>query len=840
MIGAKIMLLMLEGDVNVSLGKLLKAQSLYEEANLLAKQEGESDDTQATIYIKMQSCLHVQGHNQEAIDNLTPLLTKSTLSLSVQAILKRTLGKAYSSAANWHLGEIYLTEAVEMAERLGDVVKAAEWKGELGRVYRSAGLHKKALEFQYSAYEAALARGDIARVASASGYIGFTNYSFTRPKCNEAIKYLCTRYLLSKKKLMDEEGIRWCLNNIGKLYLSMSNIQTAILCFKKSLELVRGTGNLLGEGTALGNLGSALREAGRYEEAVKCHIEYLKNAGPRSDAGGEAIMLYELAVDHVLIADLVKARDFALKAVVKLRTIHTSLTQQDNELKIGNFEKNQAKTFNLLQYILCELGQHNIALLISELGRARTLADLLQRKSKMMSQISLDVPMIIKDDASIDESLVDKICSRVKDIACKLKSNLVVYFLVDHSFLHNGNKQSVFIWLIPAFSRELFFTKSSIEHDEITSFRLNEEYLGGLRRDIGVAGQETFSHSIKCSDYKRDIKFSKAKTKMYTGDVQATNDSTQSAPLDTSFMTQPGEQLDMLYKILIDPVVNSVQLKGESDPARIIFVPHRIIFGVPFPALRKDNRYLIEQFILSQVPSLSILDHLVCSKNTSFNNRALVIGNPQMPHEEISQLPGAEEEAKTVHSIIGGKLLLNEHGTKEIVVQDMPLYSIIHLATHATIADSIAEHLEGGSSEIEGDYATKGAVVLSKSSSSCSGILTSTEIQKLDLPCELMTLSCCRTACGKITGDGVLGLSRAVLLSGASCFVATLWAIEDECTCKLMEEFYNHYKECQDAAKALRIALMYLIKDKHKIAYWAAFCVTGISPGMLYPEQSNL
>ena len=813
--------------MNVALGKLIEAYAFYHKASLLAEEESESDDTKAMICIKQQSCAHAQGKNQEALDNLLPLLKKSTLSLSVLGLLKRSLGNVYRSAANWHLGEKYLSEAVEIAKSLGDVVQVNEWRCELGRVYRSAGLYKKALDLQKEAYEAALARGDIVRLAIASGCIGFTNYSLVVPNCNEAIKFLGTRFLLSKIKLKDEEGVRWCLNNIGKVYLSLKDVQPAIMCFKKSLELVRGTGNLLGEGTALGNLGSALREAEKYYDAIIHHREYLKNASQRLDAGGEAIMLYELAVDYVLLKDFVNARDYALKAVVKLRDIHSRLTQEDDQLKIANFEKNQSKTFNLLQHVLSEIGQYDVALFISELGRARTLADLMQTKLITVSKITYGVSKFIKDDASIDESLVCDLCCLLKVVAAKLKSTLVVYSLVDIAYSDRGKKQQwIFTWVISPSSSKVIFSKKLIKSDELRNFQLDEDYLGGLRREIGVSHQETFAECIIASSDRRDIKLSKAKT-------------TSSPKQPVSDATTPTEQLDLLYNILIDPVVDRLQFNYGSDPPRLILVPHRIIFGVPFAALRRNNNYLIEQFILSQVASLSILDQLVELKNNPAQSKsdsvseAFVIGNPVMPHDNICQLPGSEEEAKTVHKIMGGKLLLNEQVTKAAVVQNLPLHSIIHLATHATIADSIVEHLQEISSEIEGDYSTKGAIVLSKSNALCSGILTSTEVQNLSLSCELMTLSCCRTACGKITGDGVLGLSRAVLLAGASCFIATLWAIEDVSTSKLMEVFYSHYKECQDAPKAMRIAILALLNNGHKIAYWAAFCVSGVSPGML-------
>lgn len=167
----------------------------------------------------------------------------------------------------------------------------------------------------------------------------YTHYSLAKPNHIEAIKYLGTRLYLCEKKLKDPEVVRWCLNNIGKVYLSMGNTQSAIACFKPALKLAEGTGNLLSEGTAIGNLGSALREAGRYEEAVKCHKEYLNNTGKRLDPGGEAIMLYELAVDHIYMGDLNEAKGFALKGVMTLQRIHAALSSQDNQAKLETLRR---------------------------------------------------------------------------------------------------------------------------------------------------------------------------------------------------------------------------------------------------------------------------------------------------------------------------------------------------------------------------------------------------------------------------------------------------------------------------------------------------------------------
>lgn len=852
-VGSQLQVLLSQGELSIAFGKLSDAYNFYQKAREFVElHEDVSCDKKRDILTRQQAIVHAQGRNDEVLNTLTPVLDEtSNVSPLTLGLLKRTLGNTYRSAANWHLGEKLLSEAVKIAEESGDIIRAKEWKGELGRVYRSSGLHNRALELQKEAYEAALARGDTARLAAACGYIGFTNYSLAKPNHEEAIKYLGTRLYLCQEKLGDPEGVRWCLNNIGKVYLSMGAIQAAIQCFEESLKLVQGTGNLLGEGTALGNLGSALREAGKHEEAIKYHKQYLSNAGKRLDTGGEAIMLYELAVDHVLMGDLTSARYYALKGVVTLRNIHARLSAEDDQLKIGNFEKNQAKTFSILQYILTELGQNHIALLISELGRARALADMMQSTSNIKSQFAANLTCFIDDNASLNESSISVLCAHLLQLAHQLSSTIIIYSLINLLSMPSRKSENwVYIWVVPPQQDKILFAKRLMAQDGAVKFQLDDDYLSALRRDIGISDQTFAKPSSNTRVSSRDIKLVKAKKSEKPGASTVSVSSPASlekGPSTTyseiadkftdSTSSSSDDQLRSLYDLLIDPVKEFLPSESATDPSRLIFVPHNIIFSVPFAALRSNNHHLVEHYIISQAPSLTVLDILIEKQQNTLHSHGgtLVVGNPDMPHEEISQLEGAEEEAKTVHKIMGGKLLLKGEATKQSLKENLRNFSIIHLATHATLADSIAEHLQlkENTTEIEGDYSVKGAIVLSKSSPSCSGILTSKEVLQIGLDCELMTLSCCRTGCGKITGDGILGLSRAVLIGGARCFIVTLWAIEDKSTSKLMQIFYSHYKNKRNAPESLRSAMLILLRDQHTIAQWAAFCISGVSPGMI-------
>lgn len=113
------------------------------------------------------------------------------------------------------------------------------------------------------------------------------------------------------------------------------------------------------------------------------------------------------------------------------------------------------------------------------------------------------------------------------------------------------------------------------------------------------------------------------------------------------------------------------------------------------------------------------------------------------------------------------------------------------------------------------------------------GLLQPREIMALPIHADLVTLSACETAAGKIQGiEGVASLVRAFLLAGARGVVASLWKADDRFTAALMTRFYTHLATGMDTAAALRTAKLDLIRrygDRAHPYYWAGFTFTGDS-----------
>lgn len=108
-----------------------------------------------------------------------------------------------------------------------------------------------------------------------------------------------------------------------------------------------------------------------------------------------------------------------------------------------------------------------------------------------------------------------------------------------------------------------------------------------------------------------------------------------------------------------------------------------------------------------------------------------------------------------------------------------------------------------------------------------NGLLSAEEILKLKLNADLVVLSACDTGRGRITGDGVIGLSRSFISAGVPSIVVSLWSVGDNSTAFLMTEFYKNMQQNLDKATALRKAMLATKEKYSNPLQWAAFTLIG-------------
>ncbi|HEX5719931.1 MAG TPA: CHAT domain-containing tetratricopeptide repeat protein, partial [Thermoanaerobaculia bacterium] len=110
------------------------------------------------------------------------------------------------------------------------------------------------------------------------------------------------------------------------------------------------------------------------------------------------------------------------------------------------------------------------------------------------------------------------------------------------------------------------------------------------------------------------------------------------------------------------------------------------------------------------------------------------------------------------------------------------------------------------------------------------GLLQVYEVFNLELQADLVVLSACDTGLGKnVSGEGLLGVTRALLYAGAASVAVSLWQVADTSTSDLMVRFYQHLSRSGDKAEALRLSKLEMIREGQfdRPYFWAPFILIG-------------
>jgi CHAT domain-containing protein/Tfp pilus assembly protein PilF len=282
-----------------------------------------------------------------------------------------------------------------------------------------------------------------------------------------------------------------------------------------------------------------------------------------------------------------------------------------------------------------------------------------------------------------------------------------------------------------------------------------------------------------------------------------------------------------LYAILITPI------EKRLDPGREIFiVPDRPFNNFPFGALidPETGKYLIEKYIISFAPSSTVFircSHLAKQKEEFSTEHCLSIGQSVFKQSGLlnSALPSTRAEAEEVAARYGyrSKLLLDSAATEDFVRREIGNFEVIHIATHGLVNTEKPEY--------------SSLALWEKSDTSTpdnDGALQAGEISRMKLPrAKLVVLSACRTLIGRdYRGEGMVGLARAFIASGAPVVISSLWNVDSRMTAKMMNDFHRFRTQSKmSAASAIREAQLEMLRQdslNYRRPYsWAGFVVVG-------------
>lgn len=288
-----------------------------------------------------------------------------------------------------------------------------------------------------------------------------------------------------------------------------------------------------------------------------------------------------------------------------------------------------------------------------------------------------------------------------------------------------------------------------------------------------------------------------------------------------------------LYDLLVKPA--ELQLQGKET---ICIIPDGVLWELPFQAMQPgQGRYLIEDYAVYYAPSLSVLAEIGRKKKEAkhASPSLLAFGNPIIGGETVAQLrevrrgesftplPDAETEVRNLARIFGpqrSKVFTGAQADESSFRALAPAYQALYFATHGVL---------------DNRHPLYSYLLLAKTGEDDDGLLEAREIMNLNLRADLVVLSACETARGRIgAGEGVVGMSWAFFAAGCRTMVATQWEINSASAAEMMVKFYQRLlpatgRERISKASALRQAAIELMQDRRyrHPSYWAGFIMVG-------------
>lgn len=280
-----------------------------------------------------------------------------------------------------------------------------------------------------------------------------------------------------------------------------------------------------------------------------------------------------------------------------------------------------------------------------------------------------------------------------------------------------------------------------------------------------------------------------------------------------------------LYSLLIPTIPSGIK--------ELVILPTGRLGIIPFEALlSRDPKstdyatqpYLINRFNIRYEFSAGLIQQKAKGTMAQTSPSVFLCAPVEFPPKDgLSDLPGTEREVNDIANLFAAKNFRSERyiraeaGEEVIKSGALDQYNLIHFATHGIVDESNPE---------------LSRVFLQSNSDAEDGNLFAGEIYNLKLNANLVTLSACQTGLGKISkGEGVIGLSRALVYAGAKNIIVSFWSVADESTAELMKDFYGQMLKDQkmNFGSHLRQAKLDLIQNKKYSApyYWAPFILIG-------------
>jgi len=861
------------GNIHWNLGEYAEALEHHERALRVAREVG-NRNLEADALLNGASVYHARGDYRRALDQTTEAMR---LYEEARNRPRVALAVAKLGLISWSLGRYsksleYQEQALVAARDIGDRRMEADALLNIGNVHWGLGDYRRALDLAYEAMRVYDETGYRGGVALACGNLG--NIFL---KLGEYAKSLAQheRALGIARDIGDRMMEADALLNMGNVYVGIGEQRLALDRYEAARAIYDGLGNRSRVGLALGNIGSVHENLGEYGDALACHQRALAVAKETGDRSLEAASLLNAATAERLLG----SGDAAMRHLQEALRIRQDLGDRGGEaLVLGNIAQihqdggrnGDAGSFRERALALArETGARETEVL-NLMGLAQVaLAQERPAEAAARAREALAGTLLLTSRFEYEGSV------NARERWTELQETGI------RAAMRLDDPAEVTFFLESARGSALL--ESLGGRDALRDVAIPEDLAGEERAArIAVAEARACLGNALPRGERAEIGEANASLRKAEEDLLAAIARIQRAAKATADVAYPrtatvaelqgtvreGEALveyvllsDEALALVIAPgMARLVRLGKTSDldrlvaglapedkgtdveapvgklrealvaplaltagTRRLLVSPHGSLSRVPFALLAPDREIVY-------VPSGTTY-RLLLDEKPRRGDLVLAVGDPAYGDPRAPALPGSSalgrlpataEEAKAAGDVV----LLGADATKPgllAALASRPRWRAVHLACHG-ILDAERPMLSclalapGGGEE---------------------GLLAAVDVFRMKVPADLVVLSACETARGRIyQSEGVVGLVRAFMFAGAPRVVASLWKVDDEATRALMVRFYALWNpksgsEGLPAATALKQAMEF-VRDHpdhpewRQPVYWAAWQLWGL------------
>ena len=798
----------------MSMDEYRKAARLLETAERLWRELGENPLTGSALRQRQGNLQLDLGNHRAAAPLLREALelARQTDSESQVQTALTNLAQAHMRMNDWLEAIDLLNEAIEKDSEPQPVALAT-----LGICYFELNQFEEARRVFERVRELARVRGSTTLEAWATGELGIIAKDADE-NIEEALA-LYDRAIEMFGEARSHRNQAVFIENKGHIYRDQGLYEEALRQYQKAERTLDHLG-VTNSPTLLKGRGQCLAGLGRPEEA----IDLLRQALEAAEGGGDDKRIWQ---SHWEMAKVFRGQDAFEEADRAFELAIEQIERSRHDLRLGTFKtdffQDKVKVYEqYVDFLAGPLEDPTRAFGIAEQARARSFLDSLAEVRADLHR-ALPAEVVESEEAILDEISLLQAELRQKDAAPERREllrekedqlqQLYLDLRTEHPAFH------AFRYPEPA---DLGSVQNRLSSSEV----LLQYFVGEEQSHLWVVAASEVQHHLLPG---RDALEAAVKA-VY-----------QSLPSPD----QPPRRLDELSVLLLPGS------EWRESYQAVTIVPSGLLYYFPFEVLTIEGRSLGDLARTSYLPSASALTYLRAFEvKPNDEPRLLVLGDanygagPDLSRSSslgglrnLGALPFTRSEVSKIRSAFGyfdSTVLLGARATESYLKKlDLSDYSVVHLAAHGWIDPLLP---------------SRSGIVLGQEEEETTevedGILQAREIFRLPLEAQLVTLSACQTALGKlVTGEGMVGLTQAFFFAGTPSVVASLWNVNDEATARFMSLFYGHLGKGLSKAEALRRARVGLRSEarySHPY-YWAPYILIGDGQtGVDFPVDQTL